>query len=109
MNGAAPFSGRVRSVENISKKGPLNRRSLHYAPPDSLLRPVVLGIACGSLYGEPHTWALPAARSRKSGYASVEMTKGRAAPPSTVAAEQEPFFITLGGPQAHDPSVEKAP
>jgi hypothetical protein len=44
MNGAAPFSGRVRSVENISKKGPLNRRSLHYAPPDFLLRPVVLGI-----------------------------------------------------------------
>jgi hypothetical protein len=33
--------------------------------------------ACGSLYGEPHTWPLPAARSRKSGYAPVEMTKGR--------------------------------
>jgi hypothetical protein len=27
-------------------------------------------------------------------------------PPGTVAAEQEPFFISLGGPKAHDPSVE---
>ena len=39
--------------------------------------------------------------------ASVEMTKGRAVLPSTVVAEQEPFFITLGGPKAHDSSVEK--
>jgi hypothetical protein len=35
------------------------------------------------------------------------MTKGRVVPPSTVVAEQEPFFITLGGPKAHDSSVEK--
>ena len=35
------------------------------------------GSACGSLYGEPHTWTSLAARSRKSGYASVEMTRGR--------------------------------
>jgi hypothetical protein len=35
------------------------------------------------------------------------MTKGRVVPPSTVVAEQEPFFITLGGPNAHDSSVEK--
>jgi len=35
------------------------------------------------------------------------MTKGRAVPPSTVVTEQEPFFITLGGPKAHDSSVEK--
>jgi len=40
-------------------------------------------------------------------YASVEMTKGRAVLPGRVVAEQEPFFITLGGPKAHDPSVEK--
>ena len=52
-------------------------------------------------------WLWPAARSRKSGYASVEMTKGRAVPPSTVVAEQVPFFITLGGPEAHDFFVEK--
>src|SRR5580658_9446726 len=52
-------------------------------------------------------WPLPAARRRKSGYASVEMIKGRAVPPSTVVAEQKPFFITLGGPKAHDSSVEK--
>ena len=39
--------------------------------------------------------------------APVEMTKGRAVPPSTVVVEQEPFFITLGGPKAHDSSVEK--
>ena len=36
----------------------------------------------------------------------VEMTKGRAALPATVVAEQEPFFIALGGPKAHDSSVE---
>src|SRR5271170_8309464 len=35
------------------------------------------GPACGSLYGEPHTWTSLAARSRKSGSAPVEMTKGR--------------------------------
>src|ERR1700728_1488549 len=32
------------------------------------------------------------------------MTKGRAALPATVVAEQDPFFITLGGPLAHDSS-----
>jgi hypothetical protein len=32
------------------------------------------------------------------------MTKGRAALPATVVAEQEPFFIALGGPKAHDSS-----
>jgi hypothetical protein len=26
--------------------------------------------------------------------------------PGTLVAEQEPFFITLGGPQAHDSSFE---
>jgi hypothetical protein len=30
--------------KNIPKKEPPNRRSLHCAPPDFLLRPVVLGI-----------------------------------------------------------------
>ena len=54
-------------------------------------------------------WPLPAARRRKSGYASVEMIKGRAVPPSTVVAEQKPFFITLGGPKAVDSSVENIP
>jgi hypothetical protein len=39
--------------------------------------------------------------------APVEMTKGRAALPETVVAEQDPFFIALGGPEAHDCSVEK--
>jgi hypothetical protein len=34
----------------------------------------------------------------------VEMTKGRAALPTTVVAEQDPFFIALGGPKAHDSS-----
>jgi hypothetical protein len=32
----------------------------------------------------------------------VEMTKGRAALPATVVGEQDPFFIALGGPKAHD-------
>ena len=30
------------------------------------------------------------------------MTRGRVVPPGTVAAEQEPFFISLGGPKARD-------
>src|ERR1700728_2773930 len=34
--------------------------------------------------------------------APVEMTKGRAALPWSVVAEQQLFFITLGGPTAHD-------
>jgi hypothetical protein len=34
--------------------------------------------------------------------APVEMTKGRAALPTTVVAERDPFFIDLGGPKAHD-------
>jgi hypothetical protein len=38
--------------------------------------------------------------------ASVEMTKGRAVLRGRVAAEQEPFFIASGGPEAHDLSVE---
>jgi hypothetical protein len=39
--------------------------------------------------------------------APVEMTKGRAALPARLLAEQEPFFITLGGLKARDFSVEK--
>jgi hypothetical protein len=35
------------------------------------------------------------------------MTKGRAALPATVVAEQDPFFIALGGPKAHDSSGRK--
>jgi hypothetical protein len=34
----------------------------------------------------------------------VEMTKGKAALPATVVAEQDPVFIALGGPKAHDSS-----
>jgi hypothetical protein len=30
------------------------------------------------------------------------MTKGRAALPGSAVAEQEPFFIFLGGPTGHD-------
>jgi hypothetical protein len=39
-------------------------------------------------------------------FATVEMTKGRAVLPGRVAAEREPFFITLGGPKAHGTLVE---
>ena len=35
------------------------------------------------------------------------MTKGRAALPLSVVAEQKLFFITLGGPKAHDFSGRK--
>jgi hypothetical protein len=34
------------------------------------------------------------------------MTKGRAALPLSVVAEQNPFFITLGGPKAITSPVE---
>jgi hypothetical protein len=37
----------------------------------------------------------------------VDMTKGRAALPLSVVAEQDPFFIALGGPKAHDSSGRK--
>ena len=40
--------------------------------------------------------------------APVEMTKGRAALPLSVVAEQKLFFITLGGPKAHDFSGRKS-
>jgi hypothetical protein len=56
---------------------------------------------------EPHTWSWRLPRSTKSGYAPVPrhagaggMTRGR----DCGSREQEPFFITLGGPQAHDSS-----
>src|ERR1700733_15397021 len=39
--------------------------------------------------------------------APVEMTKGRAALPATVVAEQDPLFIALGGPKTHDASGRK--
>ena len=35
------------------------------------------------------------------------MTKGRAALPTTVVAEQDLFFIAWGGPKAHDSSGRK--
>src|ERR1700689_746699 len=35
------------------------------------------------------------------------MTKGRAALPWSVVAEQDPLFIALGGPKAHDSSGRK--
>jgi hypothetical protein len=47
---------------------------------------------------------LLAARSRKSGYAPVGMTRGRAVLPGRVVAERELFFISLGRPRAHDSS-----
>ena len=37
-----PSSDGKQKPKSISKKGPLNRRSLHYAPPDFLWRPVAL-------------------------------------------------------------------
>jgi hypothetical protein len=37
-------------------------------------------------------------------FAPVEMTKGRVVLPESVATEQKTFFISLGGPKAHDSS-----
>jgi hypothetical protein len=90
--------GDRKSKKNISKKEHPHRDLSTTLPGISCVDPWRWGSACGSLYGEPHTWTSLAARSRKSGYASVEMTKGRAALPVRVVAEQDPFFITLGGP-----------
>jgi hypothetical protein len=104
------FRGRTPKLQigtlskNISKKGPLNRRSLHYAPPDFLLRVLALIQFMRFPLRETAPVVLASTASRKSGYAPVEMTKGRAVPLSTVVAEQEPFLITLGGPKAHDSS-----
>ncbi len=41
--------------------------------------------------------------------ASVEMTKGRVVLPSTVVAEQEQFFIALGGPKPMIPLSKNIP
>jgi hypothetical protein len=68
----ADLSTKLRSVENISREGPLT-------PQISPLRS----------FGAP-----------------VEMTKERAALPATVVAGKA-FFITLGGPTAHDFSGRK--
>ena len=48
--------------------------------------------------------AAPQISPLRSFGAPVEMTKGRAALPATVVAEQDPLFIALGGPKAHDSS-----
>jgi hypothetical protein len=39
-------------------------------------------------------WSSLATRSRKSGYAPVEMTKGRVALPGSVVAEQTSLFVS---------------
>jgi hypothetical protein len=59
-----------------------NRRSLHYATPDFLWNLVALvHFMRPSLRKGAHV-VLSSARGRKSGFASVGMTKGRAAHPS---------------------------
>jgi hypothetical protein len=65
--------------------------------------------SCAFLYGKAHEWRLRVLRGRKSGYASVEMTKGRVALRWESGLGQKVLFITLGGPQAHDNSVETFP
>jgi hypothetical protein len=66
---------------------------------DSWLR----SFACGSLYGEQQTWALLAARGRKSGCASVEMTKGSAVTPRS----RVPGNRQTAGPSTAIRSFEK--
>ena len=79
------------------------RKSIHteispLAPPDFQSRCVALiNNLQFPFKGKPHTWSSPAARSRKSGYASVEMTKGRVALPERVVAQWKPLFISPKG------------
>jgi putative endonuclease len=51
-----------------------------YAPPNFPLILVALAKFMRLSQGKPHTWTLVSVRGRKSGYASVGMTKFRAAP-----------------------------
>jgi hypothetical protein len=55
-----------------------NRRSFHCATPDFLSQAWWRWrTSCCLLYGKPHTQSSLMSRSRKSGFASVGMTKGR--------------------------------
>jgi hypothetical protein len=63
----------------------LNRGSLH----------------CAALYRKHSQGRTADTADLSTPLRSVEMTKGRAALPATVVAEQEPFFIALG--RAEDP------
>ena len=124
----ADLSTKLRSVENISREGPLTPQ---ISPLRSFGAPVEMAkgrtalpttvvaeqgpffIALGGpkahdSSGRKHS------QERSAGpqisplrCAPVEMTKGRVALPATVVAEQDPFFIALGGPKAHDSSGRK--
>jgi hypothetical protein len=58
--------------------------------------------SCAFLHGKAHTRSCPVQRGRKSGFASVGMTI--LLDTAGLVAEQKAFFITLGGPKAHDNS-----
>jgi len=69
---------RPTSISSNIRDFPGATADLHSAPPDFPSKPVALiNIMRFFLRKKPHAWSLPAARSRKSGYAPVEMTKGR--------------------------------
>jgi hypothetical protein len=93
-----PQISRLRSVENISRKG-CQRRDLSAALPQISRRTCWRWqSSCAFLYGKAQSWALRVLRGRKSGYASVprhagagEMTKGRAALPWRVASDRRRF------------------
>src|ERR1700677_1429883 len=87
--GRTALPGTVVAEQESPKSRPRNADLSTTLPLISCGDPWLWGSACGSLYGEPHKWTSLAARSRKSGYAPVEMTKGRTALPGTVVAEQE--------------------
>ena len=55
------------SVENTSRKGPQNCRSLGSAPPDFLWNLVALRTSCAFLKRKAHTRSCPVQRGRKSG------------------------------------------
>jgi hypothetical protein len=87
--------------KNISKRGPRNRRSLGFAPPDFLWKLVALTDLMRLSLRERRTRNLvqchaagnPGRDDKGKGNGSIES-----------GCRTEAFFNTLGGPQAHDSS-----
>ena len=78
-------------VEKHFQETASTQRSLHFAPPDFLSRSVEFIRIMRFPLRKTAYVSLPASRRRKSGHASVEMTKGRWALPERVVAERKPL------------------
>jgi hypothetical protein len=95
---------RVRSVEKHFQEGASTQRSLHCAPPDFLYRLVALaGIMRLSLKKGAHV-ALSSEAWQEIRVRFGRDDKGEGGAFMESGLGQKAFFITLGGPQAHDSS-----